>query len=248
VAAVPGEDAEEPQGEFASDTEETEEFLQEIADAGDWCCPRCLTVYEMDADVTDRSCEDCGVLLVEAGYTIACPACECRNSFANEACWDCDTPLRTEALLGELYPSAPWVGRTGAPARSGPLDRDAAPGEPGGQAPGALQPQRWCPMCRRGFPKTASLCYACNVALVESAYRIRCLSCNAENTIGSDLCWSCKDPLHPTADAGAANGPSSPRPPDLPTMNRPGTGSCAGSVLQVTFVVLLILACYMGRV
>lgn len=138
---------------------------------------------------------------------------------------------------------APWLPPAGADVpdprpssrRGGPLTQEAA--EERAADPPAYSPTRWCPQCRRAFQAEEVECPRCGVGLVESSYRVRCLQCRSENTIGADACWRCHARLHPdSAEEALAMPPPVPTTDELWRQRRraanqpPGVGSC-GSVL-----------------
>jgi len=55
---------------------------------------------------------------------------------------------------------------------------------------------RWCPQCRKGFAADATFCPECTIGLAEASYKVKCLACGAENSIGNDSCWVCRANLH----------------------------------------------------
>jgi hypothetical protein len=221
---------------------DTAEVLEELVDTGDWCCPRCLTIYEVEEGAEDESCDDCGVLLVQADGTIACPDCGAENRFANGRCIGCGEELRTPERLEQLYPSAPWVGRTGARAEPAPLVQPPSGEQVQQRTTVITQRRRWCPLCRVGLPASSTICAACGVGSVEGSYRVRCLNCGRECDIGTEMCWNCDAAIHPEPtssyprDVGRGADRASSAPPAIP--QKTGTGSCSGAIVIVVAVLI----------
>jgi carbonic anhydrase len=177
---------------------QTAETLLMLHDAGSWCCPRCMAVYEEPG-----ACARCDVALVSPDATVACPACHMSNSFANDRCRACSAPLRTGKVLDRLYPrlTGTEVTQTIAPPvvaqppqREGVVSSVAASTQ---EQPAMLSFPRWCPHCRRGYQQHINFCTYCGVSLVQSSYQVFCSRCRQINPIAAANCASCQADLHP---------------------------------------------------
>jgi carbonic anhydrase len=167
----------------------TAETLLMLLDAGSWCCPRCMAVYEESG-----RCVRCHVALVRPDATAACPVCQVSNSFANVRCRTCGAPMRTGQVLDRLYPrldktaTAPPVA---APSGAPPIAASSQ------RKPALLPFPRRCPQCRRGYPERINYCTFCGVSLVQSSYQVFCSGCHQINPIAAASCSSCHSDLHP---------------------------------------------------
>lgn len=219
---------------------QTAETLLMLLDAGSWCCPRCMGVYEEPG-----VCTRCHVALVSPDATAACPVCQMSNSFANDRCRACSAPMRTGQVMERLYPrldaaeTAQGVAPPVAAPSGAPPDAGSAQPQP------ALLPfPRWCPQCRRGYQQHINFCTYCGVSLVQRGYQVFCARCRQINPIEAAICFSCQADLHPDGVHEIVisrrkvtrhefwNTPSAPKRTDV-------SHSCSSSVLSAFSALLL---------
>lgn len=219
---------------------QTAETLLMLLDAGSWCCPRCMGVYE-ELGV----CIRCHVALVSPNATVACPVCQMSNSFANDRCRGCSAPMRTGQVMEALYPRLDAAETAHGVALPGATSSGAPPVASSAQPQPVLLPfPRWCPQCRRGYPQHINFCTYCGVSLVQRGYQVFCARCRQINPIEASNCFYCQADLHPDGVHESVvsrrkvtrhefwNTPSAPQRADV-------SHSCSSSVFSALGVFLL---------